>query len=424
MDALIPCEVQRKKKGKWNRNDWFSSPKGSLLISEVTLELDTRGVEYGEEELRDRTTINHHITRSHPEVSRRRYAAANGSVDGRKWYDVKVLVDASDVDRVYEARPIKVIFRSDKQQQGVTLSGEDSVQVERTFFDGTKLPYVIQYQAKMEMELAFHGSFLPGSAVGTHSAIIVETIWKHPEEDYAGKDYARQHVGTITPSGTVLQALVMEIFLEMDAFTGRGVGYVRICYSRKDCSIIRPLVKDDLMWMLSIQYLQVTEAGVVTEGEGNDPCLTGRDAHRLLYIVDLMLVTTGISDGVGFGVFPGKEAHILGFLFLQLGYSGSSHKAKSTRPLLRQIRGMQESTARKARVWVKVEKSLKIRLQDNDEIMKLTSLETKPTIKKAFLSKYMFVVSLRCDIEIDKINKSYLSLDSGELSLNTSIIVT
>ncbi|GJU01910.1 hypothetical protein Tco_1112248 [Tanacetum coccineum] len=42
-------------------------------------------------------------TRSHPEASRRRHpAAANGSVDGRKLYYVKVLVDASDVDRVYE----------------------------------------------------------------------------------------------------------------------------------------------------------------------------------------------------------------------------------------------------------------------------------------------------------------------------------
>ncbi|GJZ46308.1 hypothetical protein Tco_0593904 [Tanacetum coccineum] len=39
---------------------WFSPPKGSLLTSEVTLELGTRGEEYGEEELRDRTTINHH----------------------------------------------------------------------------------------------------------------------------------------------------------------------------------------------------------------------------------------------------------------------------------------------------------------------------------------------------------------------------
>nr|GEU35637.1 hypothetical protein [Tanacetum cinerariifolium] len=31
----------------------------SLLTSEVTLELDTQIVEYGEEELRDRTIINH-----------------------------------------------------------------------------------------------------------------------------------------------------------------------------------------------------------------------------------------------------------------------------------------------------------------------------------------------------------------------------
>ncbi|GJY17376.1 hypothetical protein Tco_0388867 [Tanacetum coccineum] len=55
--------------------------------------------------------MNHHpsmevstrTTRSHLEASRRRHpAAANGSVDGRKLYDVKVLVDASDVDRVYE----------------------------------------------------------------------------------------------------------------------------------------------------------------------------------------------------------------------------------------------------------------------------------------------------------------------------------
>ncbi|GKC06537.1 hypothetical protein Tco_0998147 [Tanacetum coccineum] len=37
-------------------------------------------------------------TRSHPEASRRRHpAAANG-------YDVKVLVDTSDVDRVYEVQ--------------------------------------------------------------------------------------------------------------------------------------------------------------------------------------------------------------------------------------------------------------------------------------------------------------------------------
>ncbi|GJZ63285.1 hypothetical protein Tco_0619706 [Tanacetum coccineum] len=34
----------------------FSLPKWNLLISKVTLELDTRGVEKGEEELRDRTT--------------------------------------------------------------------------------------------------------------------------------------------------------------------------------------------------------------------------------------------------------------------------------------------------------------------------------------------------------------------------------
>ncbi|GJZ99246.1 putative reverse transcriptase domain-containing protein, partial [Tanacetum coccineum] len=39
----------------------FSPPKGSLLISEVTLELDTRGVEYGEEELHDQTTIHYRV---------------------------------------------------------------------------------------------------------------------------------------------------------------------------------------------------------------------------------------------------------------------------------------------------------------------------------------------------------------------------
>ncbi|GJT46822.1 hypothetical protein Tco_0955537 [Tanacetum coccineum] len=39
----------------------FSPPKVSLLISEVTLELDTRGVEWDEEELCDRTTINHRV---------------------------------------------------------------------------------------------------------------------------------------------------------------------------------------------------------------------------------------------------------------------------------------------------------------------------------------------------------------------------
>ncbi|GJV78140.1 retrovirus-related pol polyprotein from transposon TNT 1-94, partial [Tanacetum coccineum] len=49
-------------------------------------------------------------TRSHPEASRRRHpAAANGSVDGRKLYYVKVLVDASDVDRVYELALLMLI---------------------------------------------------------------------------------------------------------------------------------------------------------------------------------------------------------------------------------------------------------------------------------------------------------------------------
>nr|GEV78583.1 hypothetical protein [Tanacetum cinerariifolium] len=64
----------------------------------------------------------------------------------------------------------------------------------------------------------------------------------------------------------------------------------------------------------SLDYKITAEAGVVTEGEGSDPCLTGRDAHRLLYIVDLMLVTTGLSGGA-------EEVHILEVLFLQLGYA-------------------------------------------------------------------------------------------------------
>nr|GEU86492.1 hypothetical protein [Tanacetum cinerariifolium] len=79
--------------------------------------------------------IQNQITRSHPEASRRRHAVANGLVDRRKrccclkfWYDVKVLVDATDVDRVYEARLTKVIFKSEKQQHGATQSGEDSMQ--------------------------------------------------------------------------------------------------------------------------------------------------------------------------------------------------------------------------------------------------------------------------------------------------------
>ncbi|GJX65573.1 hypothetical protein Tco_0299916 [Tanacetum coccineum] len=51
----------------------------------------------------DQYADSNRTTRSHPEASRRRHPdAANGSVDGRKLYDVKVLVDASDVDRVYE----------------------------------------------------------------------------------------------------------------------------------------------------------------------------------------------------------------------------------------------------------------------------------------------------------------------------------
>ncbi|GKB67881.1 hypothetical protein Tco_0929293, partial [Tanacetum coccineum] len=39
------------------------------------------------------------------------------------------------------------------------------------------------------------------------------------------------------------------------------------------------------------------EAGMVTEGERSDPCLTERDAHHLLYILDLTLVTTWLSVG-------------------------------------------------------------------------------------------------------------------------------
>ncbi|GJS73994.1 RNA-directed DNA polymerase, eukaryota [Tanacetum coccineum] len=41
------------------KSQGFLRQEGSLLTSEVTIELGTRGVEYGEEELRDRTTINH-----------------------------------------------------------------------------------------------------------------------------------------------------------------------------------------------------------------------------------------------------------------------------------------------------------------------------------------------------------------------------
>ncbi|GJQ90470.1 reverse transcriptase domain-containing protein [Tanacetum coccineum] len=40
---------------------WFSPPKGSLLTSEVTIVLGTRGVELGEEVLCERTTINHRV---------------------------------------------------------------------------------------------------------------------------------------------------------------------------------------------------------------------------------------------------------------------------------------------------------------------------------------------------------------------------
>ncbi|GKB04049.1 probable LRR receptor-like serine/threonine-protein kinase [Tanacetum coccineum] len=59
-------------------------------------------------------------------------------------------------------------------------------------------------------------------------------------------------------------------------------------------------------------------------------------------------------------------------------------------------------------------------INDDDEIMKITSLETRPTVEKVWI----FLKDMRCNIEIDKIYKSYLSLASGELSMNTTIIVT
>ena len=55
LDIQLSVEKQVKRRVR------FSPPEGSLLISEVTLELGTRGVEQGEEELRDRTTINHRV---------------------------------------------------------------------------------------------------------------------------------------------------------------------------------------------------------------------------------------------------------------------------------------------------------------------------------------------------------------------------
>ncbi|GJY91563.1 photosystem I reaction center subunit VI, chloroplastic [Tanacetum coccineum] len=48
-----------------------------------------------------------------------------------------------------------------------------------------------------------------------------------------------------------------------------------------------------------------SEAGMVTEGERSDPCLTERDAHRFLYVVDLMLLKTGLSGGGTF--MSGRE---------------------------------------------------------------------------------------------------------------------
>ena len=58
----------------------------------------------------------------------------------------------------------------------------------------------------------------------------------------------------------------------------------------------------------------------MTEGEGSDPCLTGRDVQRLLYTVDLMLVATGLSGGGTF--MSGRRRELLspsgGSFFLKL----------------------------------------------------------------------------------------------------------
>ncbi|GJW79462.1 photosystem I reaction center subunit VI, chloroplastic [Tanacetum coccineum] len=42
------------------------------------------------------------------------------------------------------------------------------------------------------------------------------------------------------------------------------------------------------------------------QGNG-DPCLTERDAHHLLYVVELMLVTTGLSGGGTFMSGRGRD---------------------------------------------------------------------------------------------------------------------
>ena len=58
----------------------------------------------------------------------------------------------------------------------------------------------------------------------------------------------------------------------------------------------------------------------MTEGEGSDPCLTGRDVQRLLYTVDLMLVAPGLSGGGTF--MSGRRRELLspsgGSFFLKL----------------------------------------------------------------------------------------------------------
>ncbi|GJW82893.1 hypothetical protein Tco_0156038, partial [Tanacetum coccineum] len=58
----------------------------SLLTSEVTLELDTRGVEEGEEELRDRTTINHRVVSEQGELPSSVGLDFRARLDGGRMY--------------------------------------------------------------------------------------------------------------------------------------------------------------------------------------------------------------------------------------------------------------------------------------------------------------------------------------------------